>query len=67
MTTMISCDEAVGNVVATFGSGVLVKMRNGQYQFRGGTRHDRLEAKEWISLFASEIVVDVARYGDCNW
>jgi hypothetical protein len=46
-----------GEVVASFGQAQLVRFLNGKYILRGGSRGDRLEAKEWISLFWHDVVV----------
>jgi hypothetical protein len=46
-----------GEVVASFGQAQLVKCLDGKYELRGGSEEDRLAAKEWISIFCHEVVV----------
>jgi hypothetical protein len=46
-----------GNVVACFGGAALIRGRKGRWTLEGGSRNDRLEAQEWISLFLHEAVV----------
>jgi hypothetical protein len=45
--------------LAVFGSGALVKTVSGKYEFHGGTHGSRIEALEWVSMFAPEIVFGV--------
>jgi hypothetical protein len=44
------------NLVARFGQAKLVTRANGQTELRGGTEADRLEAREWISMFMHDAV-----------
>lgn len=44
-------------LVRTFGSAELLRHATGEWELRGGTSTDRLEAREWISLFCHEAVV----------
>jgi hypothetical protein len=44
-------------LIATFGHAQLVKLLNGKLELRGGSKGDRLAAKEWISLFMHNAVV----------
>ncbi len=46
-----------GEVIASFGQARLVKYLDGKYELRGGSREDRLAAKEWISMFCHNVVV----------
>lgn len=46
-----------GEVIASFGQAQLVKYLDGKYELRGGSREDRLAAKEWISMFWHTVVV----------
>ncbi len=46
-----------GEVIAAFGKAHLVKFLDGKLELRGGSKDDRLEAREWISLFMHEAVV----------
>jgi hypothetical protein len=57
MTKRIEVEEPV-ETLAFFGSGALVRTKAGRYEFRGGTRSERLEVQEWISLFAHDIVLN---------
>ena len=50
-------DASQGEIIAMFGKAKLIKTFTGQYQLLGGTREDRFEATEWISLFMHEVVV----------
>ena len=43
--------------IATFGRAALIKNRQGRYVLKGGSNADRIEAREWISLFLHEVVV----------
>jgi hypothetical protein len=49
--------EDEGEVIASFGQAKLVKSLDGRYELRGGSKDDRLEAREWISMFCHEVVV----------
>jgi hypothetical protein len=44
-------------VVASWGEAKLVKHLDGKLELMGGSKADRGEAKEWISLFWHEAVV----------
>jgi len=46
-----------GEVIASFGLAQLVKYQDGRYELRGGSKEDRLAAKEWISMFCHDVVV----------
>jgi hypothetical protein len=46
-----------GEVIASFGRAQLVKYLDGKYELRGGSKEDRLAAKEWISMFCHNVVV----------
>ena len=48
-------DEA--ELIASFGEADLVRYLDGRYELRGGSRDDRLTAKEWISMFCHNVVV----------
>lgn len=48
-------DEA--RVIAKFGGALLTRDREGKWQLQGGSRDDRQNAREWISLFLHEAVV----------
>ncbi len=53
-----------GEVIARFGEAALIRERDGKWQLRGGSRDDQLTAKEWISLFMHEVVVQINRTTD---
>ena len=46
-----------GEIIASFGEARLVKYLDGRYELRGGSKEDRLAAKEWISMFCHDVVV----------
>jgi len=50
-------DPNQGEIIAMFGTAKLTKTFTGQYHLLGGTRDERSEATEWISLFMHEAVV----------
>jgi hypothetical protein len=55
-----SCDAALvrgQKLIARFGQAALIKQPDGTWQLKGGSREDRLSAREWISLFQHEAVV----------
>jgi hypothetical protein len=45
-----------GEIVASWGDAQLVKYLDGRSELRGGSKGDRAEAKEWMSLFWHEAV-----------
>ena len=46
-----------GEVIAGWGDARLIRHIGGRYQLVGGTAEDQAVVREWISLFAHEIVV----------
>jgi hypothetical protein len=50
-------------IIAHFGRGALIRQRNGACQLAGGTPDDYTEAKEWISLFMHDAVLETERPG----
>jgi hypothetical protein len=46
-----------GEVIASFGRARLVKYLDGRMELKGGSREDRVSAREWISLFMHDAVV----------
>ncbi len=44
-------------VIARFGNAALIKQANGTWQLKGGSEEDWLSAREWISLFLHEAVL----------
>jgi len=56
-----SCDETQARgqeVIARFGKAALIRQPNGTWQVKGGSAEDRHSAREWISLFMHEAVVN---------
>lgn len=52
-----TASENCGTVIACFGGAALIERPEGSHILAGGSREDRSEAKEWISLFMHEIVI----------
>jgi hypothetical protein len=50
--------KAAGQVVARWGDSKLLRHLDGKMELRGGSREDRAQAREWLSLFWHEAVVD---------
>ena len=46
-----------GEVVASWGRAQLIKYLNRTLELKGGSKEDRVEAREWISMFSKEEVV----------
>jgi hypothetical protein len=46
-------------LIARFGKAALIKRPDGTWQLKGGSDEDRLSAREWISLFMHEAVVNL--------
>ena len=46
-----------GEVVALWGEAQLIKYLDGKVVLKGGSKEDRAEAREWMSLFWHEAVV----------
>ncbi len=53
----LSLNAADAEIIRTFGTAELLRHTSGDWELRGGTRTDRLEAREWISLFCHEAVL----------
>ena len=54
------------DVITTFGPAVLIRCPDGQVQLQGGGRREQIEAREWMSLFRPELVLqrqDVQKNG----
>jgi hypothetical protein len=47
----------LGDILASFGHARLVKHLNGTYELRGGSKQDRLAAKEWLAVFWRDVEV----------
>jgi hypothetical protein len=45
------------NLIACFGKARLLARPDGRAELRGGSKSERTEAKEWISLFMHETVL----------
>jgi hypothetical protein len=48
-----------GEVIASWGRAKLIKYLDGKLELKGGSKEDRGEAREWMSLFWHEGVVTV--------
>jgi len=46
------------NVIAQFGQAALVRQSDGICQLKGGSEDDRHLAREWISLFMHEAILN---------
>ena len=46
-----------GEVMASWGEARLIKYLDGRLELRGGSKEDRIEASEWISMFLNDAVV----------
>jgi hypothetical protein len=46
-----------GEVLASWGEAKLVKRLDGKLELKGGSKEDRGQAREWISMFWHEAVV----------
>jgi len=54
------------DVITTFGPAILIRCPDGQVQLQGGGRREQIEAREWMSLFRPELVLqrqDVQKNG----
>jgi hypothetical protein len=49
-----------GKLIARFGQAALIRQSNGRWHLQGGSREDRLTAKEYISFFMHEVVLSAA-------
>jgi hypothetical protein len=46
-----------GELIASWGEARLIKYLDGKLVLKGGLKEDRLEAREWISMFLNDAVV----------
>ena len=46
-----------GEVMASWGEEQLIKHLNRKLVLKGGSKEDRIEAREWISMFLNDAVV----------
>jgi hypothetical protein len=44
-------------VMASWGEAQLIKYLEGKLVLKGGSKEDRIEAREWISMFLNDAVV----------
>ncbi len=51
----------INRVALHFGEAKLIRVANSRYELIGGTTSDLVAAKEWISLFAHEMVLSHSR------
>jgi hypothetical protein len=49
-------DHSNGRIIQKFGGAKLIRHADGKHELIGGTTGEVAEAKEWVSLFAHEIV-----------
>jgi hypothetical protein len=67
VTRMTQMESALTNapIVAAFGTGELVQITKGRLALRGGTPTDYADAREWVSIFMPEAIVESP--GLSNW
>ena len=46
-----------GEVIASWGQAQLIKYLDGKVVLKGGSKEDRMEGREWISMFLNDAVV----------
>ena len=46
-----------GELIASWGQAQLIKNLDGKVVLKGGSKEDRIAAREWISMFLSDAVV----------
>ena len=46
-----------GEVLAAWGQAQLIKYLDGKLELKGGSKEDRIAAREWISMFLNDAVV----------
>jgi hypothetical protein len=46
-----------GEVMASWGEARLIKHLDGKLVLKGGSKEDRVAAREWISMFLNDVVV----------
>ena len=52
-----------GEVVAAWGEAQLIRYLDGKTELRGGSKEDRLAAKEWMAMWHEGVVGDGGRRG----
>jgi hypothetical protein len=46
-----------GEFIASWGEARLIKYLDGKVVLKGASKEDRMEAREWISMFLNDVVV----------
>jgi hypothetical protein len=46
-----------GELIASWGEARLIKYLDGKLVLKGGSKENRMEAREWISMFLNDAVV----------
>lgn len=46
-----------GEVIASWGEARLIKYLDGKLELKGGSKEDRIAAREWISMILNDAVV----------
>jgi len=46
-----------GEIIAGFGDAKLIRFLDGKLELRGGSKDDRVAAREWMSMFWHEALV----------
>ena len=46
-----------GELIASWGEARLINYLDGKLVLKGGSKEDRMEAREWISMFLNDAVV----------
>jgi hypothetical protein len=46
-----------GELIASWGEARLIKFLDGKLVLKGGSKADRIEARDWISMFLNDAVV----------
>lgn len=49
--------KSPARLIRTFGRAELLQHADGRWELRGGTRTDRLKAREWASLFCHAAII----------
>jgi hypothetical protein len=55
--TFFSPFKDEGELIASWGEARLIKYLDGKVELKGGSKEDRIEAREWISMFLNDAVV----------
>ena len=57
-------NETSDSTVLRFGDAELILRENGRHELVGGSRSDQIAAREYISFFLHEVVVNSPIHGD---